>query len=154
MGTGIAAQLASVRDCKRLMLETPYYDFPAVVSRYLPIYPVRWMLHYELPTHQYLQQVEAPVTLFHGTSDGVVAYKNSKRLLPLLKPADELITIEGAAIITCTTTRKWCSSWILCWLYNSTGTTCCDLFFRIFSGMVSRISCFITSMRRCFTRLR
>jgi uncharacterized protein len=54
-------------------------------------------LHYELPTHQYIQQVEAPVTLFHGTSDGVVAYKNSERLLPLLKPVDELVTIDGGS---------------------------------------------------------
>jgi hypothetical protein len=97
MGTGIAAQLASVRDCKRLILETPYYDFPAVVSRYLPIYPVRWMLHYDLPTHQYLQMIKAPVTLFHGTDDGVVAYKNSTRLLPLIQGHGELITIEGGS---------------------------------------------------------
>ena len=26
MGTGIAAQLASIRDCRHLILETPYYD--------------------------------------------------------------------------------------------------------------------------------
>ncbi|MBI3137261.1 MAG: alpha/beta fold hydrolase [Sphingobacteriales bacterium] len=97
MGTGIAAQLASVRDCRRLILETPYYDFPAVVSHYLPVYPVRWMLHYELPTHDYLKLVKAPVTIFHGTADGVVPYKNSKRLQPLLKPADELVTIKGGS---------------------------------------------------------
>ena len=97
MGTGIAAQLASVRSCKRLILETPYYDFPAVVSHYLPVYPVRWMLHYDLPTHEYLQRVQAPVTLFHGTSDWIVPYKNAKRLQPLLKPADELFTIKGGS---------------------------------------------------------
>lgn len=97
MGTGIAAQLASVRDCKRLILETPYYDFPAVVSRYLPIYPVRWMLHYDLPTHEYLPLVKSPVTLFHGTNDGVVAYKNSTRLLPLIQGQGELVTIDGGS---------------------------------------------------------
>lgn len=97
MGTGIAAQLASIRDCKRLILETPYYDFPSVVSHYLPIYPVRWMLHYQMPTHQYIKNLSAPVTIFHGTDDGTVTYKNSKRLLPLLKPKDELITIKGGS---------------------------------------------------------
>jgi len=97
MGTGIAAQLASTRDCKRLILETPYYDFPAVVSHYLPIYPAKWMLHYQLPTYQYLQHVTAPITIFHGTKDRVVTYKNSKRLLPFLKSTDELISIEGGS---------------------------------------------------------
>ena len=96
-GTGIAAQLASVRDCKRLILETPYYDFPAVVSRFFPVYPVRWMLHYQIPTYQYLQEVSAPITIFHGTSDGIVTYTNSRRLAPLLKPIDELVTIRGGS---------------------------------------------------------
>ena len=97
MGTGIAAQLASVRDCKRLILETPYYDFPSVVRHYLPIYPVRWLLKYQLPTHRYLQNVRAPVTLFHGTADRVVTYRNARRLEQLFKPGDELITVKGGS---------------------------------------------------------
>ncbi len=95
MGTGIAAQLASIRDCKRLILETPYYDFPSVISHYLPIYPVRWMLHYDIPTYQYLKNVSAPVTIFQGTKDRLIPYSNAKRLKPSLKPADEFITIQG-----------------------------------------------------------
>ena len=80
MGTGIAAQLASIRDCKRLILETPYYDFPSVISHYLPIYPVRWMLHYDLPTYEYLKNVSAPITIFQGTNDMLVTYGNAIRL--------------------------------------------------------------------------
>jgi pimeloyl-ACP methyl ester carboxylesterase len=97
MGTGIAAQLASIRPCKRLILETPYYDFPSVISHYLPIYPVRWMLHYELPTYKYLTTVSAPITILQGTDDGLVTYDNAKRLKPLLKQADEFITIQGGS---------------------------------------------------------
>jgi alpha-beta hydrolase superfamily lysophospholipase len=95
MGTGIAAQLASIRDCHRLILETPYYDFPSVISHYLPIYPVRWMLHYSIPTHEYLEKVKAPVTIFQGTKDRLVTYSNAKQLKPLLKTGDEFITIKG-----------------------------------------------------------
>lgn len=95
MGTGIAAQLASTKLCRRLILETPYYDFPSVIKHYLPVYPVRWMLHYQIPTYKYLQTVKAPVTIFHGTNDWIVQYKNSKKLLPFLKKSDELVTIKG-----------------------------------------------------------
>lgn len=95
MGTGIAAQLASVRNCRRLMLETPYYDFPSVISHYLPFYPVRWMLHYEIPTHDYLQSVKAPISIFQGTKDRLVTYSNAIQLKPLLKTSDEFITISG-----------------------------------------------------------
>jgi pimeloyl-ACP methyl ester carboxylesterase len=95
MGTGIAAQLASVRDCRRLILETPYYDFPSVVKHYLPIYPMNWMLHYQLPTYKYLPSVTAPINIFHGTNDRVITYKNAKQLKPLLKKTDEFTIIDG-----------------------------------------------------------
>lgn len=95
MGTGIAAQVASIRDCKKLILETPYYDFPSVISHYLPIYPVRRMLHYEIPTYQYLAKVQEPITIFQGTKDRIITYSNAKRLTALLKSTDEFITIRG-----------------------------------------------------------
>jgi pimeloyl-ACP methyl ester carboxylesterase len=95
MGTGIAAQLASIRDCKRVILETPYYDFPSVVKNYLPIYPLHRMLHYQLPTNQYITKIIAPISIFQGTKDRVINYRNAKRLEPLLKPTDEFISVKG-----------------------------------------------------------
>lgn len=97
MGTGIAAYLASRHDCKRLILETPYYSMHALVSHYLPIFAVSRLIHYRLPTYEYLPQVLAPVTIFHGTSDGVIPYSQAAKLQPLLKPADQFITIEGGS---------------------------------------------------------
>lgn len=95
MGTGIAARLASREKCSRLILETPYYDLPSVIQRYLPLFPVSKLLHYELPTHRYLQYTKSPVTILQGTDDGVIAYRNANRLRPFLKTTDEFITIEG-----------------------------------------------------------
>jgi pimeloyl-ACP methyl ester carboxylesterase len=97
LGSGIAAQLASVRDCKALILETPYYSFPSVLGSYLPIYPMEKMVHFKIPTWQYLQNVTAPVTIFHGTDDGVIRYRNGKRLIPYLKKGDEFVTIEDGS---------------------------------------------------------
>lgn len=97
MGSGIATQLAAIRDCKYLLLETPYYSFPSVVGTYAPIYPVERMIRFKIPTWQYLQQVTAPVVIFHGTDDGVIRYSNAKRLLPYLKKGDQFITIENGS---------------------------------------------------------
>jgi pimeloyl-ACP methyl ester carboxylesterase len=96
-GTGIATELASKVSCKRLILETPYYDFPAVAKQYLFIYPIDNMLHYKFPTYRYLQQVKAPVTIIHGTGDWVISYNNAKRLLPFLKSGDEFVTIKNGS---------------------------------------------------------
>ncbi len=97
LGSGIAAQLASVRDCKRLILETPYYSLTSLVRIYLWMYPLDLLLHYHLPTHDYLTKVTAPVSIFHGSSDGVIPYFNARRLRDFLKKDDEFITIEGGS---------------------------------------------------------
>lgn len=93
MGTGIASYLASREECRRLILETPYYDMPSVIRHYLPVYPIERLLHYKLPNYLYLPSVKAPVSIFHGTRDAVISYSNATRLRRFLKPADEFITI-------------------------------------------------------------
>jgi pimeloyl-ACP methyl ester carboxylesterase len=97
MGTGIASQLAAVRDCRRLILETPYYDFPSILRPYLFLYPLEDILRYQFPTYRYLPRVTAPITLLHGTADGIVRYSNAVDLLPLLKKGDELVTVPGGS---------------------------------------------------------
>jgi alpha-beta hydrolase superfamily lysophospholipase len=95
LGTGIAAQLSSVKKCKRLILESPYYSVENLASRYAWMYPVQWMIHYKIPAYQYLQKVKAPVTIFHGTNDETIPFSNSEKLQPFLKTGDELIAVEG-----------------------------------------------------------
>jgi len=95
MGTGIAAQMATKRDCKVLILEAPYYSFPSIIGSWLPVYPLNKMIKFKLPTYQYLQDVTNPVVIFHGSSDNTIPYRNSKRLKQYLKPIDEYVTIEG-----------------------------------------------------------
>jgi pimeloyl-ACP methyl ester carboxylesterase len=97
MGTGIAAELAAVRDCRYLILETPYYSMSSLAKHYFPIYPVDRMMHYHFPTNEYLPKVTAPVILFHGTDDGIIPYSNAQKLRPLLKSGDEFITIPGGS---------------------------------------------------------
>ena len=97
IGTGIAANLASVRDCKKLILETPYYSLTSLTKILCWMYPVNLMLKFKLPIHEYLPKINAPITIFHGTSDGVIPFWNVRRLLPLLKPIDEFITIRGGS---------------------------------------------------------
>jgi len=97
MGTGIAAWLAARKNCRQLILETPYYSMTSLAAHYFPLYPVKDMIRYKLPSYQYLQEVIVPVTIFHGTDDGVIPYSNAKKLLPYLKASDRFITIEGGS---------------------------------------------------------
>lgn len=79
LGTGIASQLAAIRDCRQLILETPYYSTQSLAQRLLPIYPS--LLKYELKTADYFEKIKVPVTLLHGTDDLTVPYSESKKII-------------------------------------------------------------------------
>ena len=93
-GTGLAAYVAANTNCKRLILETPYYSIPDLFGCYAFIYPTQRMSVYKVPTNEYLQKVNYPITIFHGTDDGVIPYRCAAKLKNILKPTDEFITIE------------------------------------------------------------
>jgi alpha-beta hydrolase superfamily lysophospholipase len=94
LGSGPASQLAAIRDCKFLVLETPYYDLPSLVSYYLPVYPVHRMIKYEFPVGKHLEKVTAPVFIFHGDDDFTIPISEASRLKESLKKGDEFIEIE------------------------------------------------------------
>lgn len=93
-GTGIAAYVAAESNNQRLILETPYYSIPSLFSCYAPIYPTFKMANYKIPVHVFLTDINYPITIFHGTNDGVIPYRNAARLKAILKPTDEFITIK------------------------------------------------------------
>jgi pimeloyl-ACP methyl ester carboxylesterase len=93
IGTGVAAQLASIKPCKRLILETPYYSIAALAKHYFFMYPVLPVRRYYFPTYQYLQKIKAPVTILHGTADELIPYRQAKDLAAQNKQVD-LITIQ------------------------------------------------------------
>lgn len=98
LGTGIATYLASKNKPKQLILETPYYSILDVAKDRFPIFPVEKLLKYKFPTHQFIEQVSCPFTIFHGTNDQVVPYASAKKLFEKSsKEKATFITIDGGA---------------------------------------------------------
>jgi len=96
LGTAVATQLASVRDCRRLVLESPFYSMTDMAMRFAPIFPYSIMLEYKFPTNEFIKKVTSPVTIIHGTADGTVPIASGRKLEKFLKPGDKFIAIEGA----------------------------------------------------------
>ena len=96
LGTGIAAYVASASHAKLLVLETPYYSIPALFGTYAFIYPVSQMSTYKIPTYKYVEEVDFPVVIFHGTRDNVIPLSCAEKLKKQLKPADKFIIVPGA----------------------------------------------------------
>ncbi len=107
LGTGIAAYVASNTKAKMLILETPYYSIPALFNCYAPIYPTAAMATFKIPTYEYIQSVKYQITIFHGTSDGVIPYRSSLKLKAFLKPIDTYITIPNADHININKTKLY-----------------------------------------------
>ena len=96
LGTGLAANLASSNHPKQLILQAPYYNIADMMYREFPFIPT-FILRYKFETNVFVQNCKMPITIFHGTADGVIPYSNAEKLKPFLKPADQFVTIEGGS---------------------------------------------------------
>lgn len=79
LGSGFAARLASQNHPRMLILTSPLYSLLRTIHRYLPFMPAKPFLRYNLPTFQYLKNVQCPIYIIHGSDD---------RLVPLSTAAD------------------------------------------------------------------
>lgn len=89
LGSGIAAYLAAHNRPRKLILETPYYSLMDVAQDRFPFLPVKQMLTYELKSFEYVQQVKAPIRIFHGTEDSVVPFSSGNKLYEAIPNADK-----------------------------------------------------------------
>lgn len=94
IGSGPAACLAAHNSPAQLILQAPYYSLTDLTQHIYPIVPAG-MLKYKFPTYEYVTQVKAPITVFHGDQDEVIYYESSVKLKAHLKPTDEMITLKG-----------------------------------------------------------
>jgi pimeloyl-ACP methyl ester carboxylesterase len=96
LGTGVAGYLAAKRDCRALVLETPYYSLDNLAGQYAFMLPVGYLMRYHLPLHQYLLEVTAPVTVVHGTRDELIPLSQAAMLANMLKPTDKMYIVPNA----------------------------------------------------------
>lgn len=94
IGTGLAAQLASVNDPKLLILKAPYYNMTDLIKHYFKIIP-SFLIRYKFSTNEYIIKLKCPVIIFHGDKDEVIYHGSSLKLAKLFKKEDELIILEG-----------------------------------------------------------
>ncbi|TXB66662.1 lysophospholipase [Vicingus serpentipes] len=95
IGTCPAAYVAAKNNPKHLVLKAPYYSMLDLVHHYYSFVP-GFMVKYKLRTNEYVKEVKAPITIFHGTDDKIIPVENAYKLQAILKPAnDTLIIVEG-----------------------------------------------------------
>jgi fermentation-respiration switch protein FrsA (DUF1100 family) len=96
LGTGIAAYIAANNKPGKLILETPYYNFVSLAQFHMPIFPAKLALKYRFKSNEYVQRVNCPIYIFHGTADRVVPYEQGQRLFESIGMGKAtMYTIEG-----------------------------------------------------------
>ncbi|MGI4867330.1 MAG: alpha/beta hydrolase [Janthinobacterium lividum] len=97
VGTGPAAWLAARHRPRLLLLHAPYYSMADMAAHTIKLWPILpgWLLRYPLPTNEFVQQVRAPIVLFHGDHDALIPYTSSARLRALLPGDAQLIGLPG-----------------------------------------------------------
>ncbi len=96
LGTGIATYLASKNQPRQLVLETPYYSILDVAKHRFPIFPMERLLKYKFPTNEFIVDANCPITIFHGTADGIVPFSSAEKLYGVAsKNSTQFIKIDG-----------------------------------------------------------
>lgn len=97
LGTTFATYVSSRNYVRQLILEAPFYSMEDEAHSRYPFLPTGLLLRYTFPTYEYIDQVQAPITVVHGTEDRVVAYEHGQRLFTAIPSVDkDFITIQGA----------------------------------------------------------
>ncbi|MFC7357293.1 alpha/beta hydrolase [Jejudonia soesokkakensis] len=95
LGSGFATKLASMNHPKLLILDAPYYSLTKVTGRYMPFMPLSVILKYPMPTFKWLQYVNCPVHIIHGTNDKLIPFKSSVKLSQIKPNLTRLYPIIG-----------------------------------------------------------
>lgn len=95
LGSGIATRLASEVSAAQLILETPFYNLPELLLHYVPFIGDKIPWEYQFRSDRCIVEVTVPITIFHGTEDEVVPYKEGKKFEQLLGRRARFVTIEG-----------------------------------------------------------
>ena len=95
LGSGFAANLASNNNPRYLILDAPYFNFTKVVTRFLPILPMRFVLRFHMRTDIWLPEVNCHTYILYGTKDWLIPISNSEKLQALNPRKITLIRIKG-----------------------------------------------------------
>lgn len=96
LGSGVATQLAAAVPARMLILETPFFNLRDVMKSYLPLMGSGALPSaYGFRSDLFIQQVQMPIHIFHGTQDGVVPYREGYRFKTLLGDRVDFLTLPG-----------------------------------------------------------
>ena len=95
LGSGFATKLASTNNPRMLILDAPYYSVSHIAKRFLPLMPMSLVLRFPIKTYKWIQYVQCPIKILHGTSDKLIPFKTSIKLSKIKPEITRLYPVIG-----------------------------------------------------------
>lgn len=96
LGSGVAVQMAAEYKAAGLVLETPFSSAAAVAAAIYPFIPARLLLKDRYDNIAKISGIHPmPVLVMHGTADGVVPFKEGKKLFEAANDPKKFVTVDG-----------------------------------------------------------
>jgi fermentation-respiration switch protein FrsA (DUF1100 family) len=96
LGSGPATYVASQREAKALLLETPLLSAANVAVQRYPFMPAFWLMHDQFRVDEWIVNVSEPVLVAHGTGDKTVDASNGEAVYALAPNKGELWIVPNA----------------------------------------------------------
>ncbi len=94
LGAAVATEMAYRGQGRGLILLSPFTSVPDLAARFVPLLPLRWMVHDRFDNLAKAPAIGLPVLVVHGTRDGVVPASMGRALAGAF-PRARLELIEG-----------------------------------------------------------
>ena len=96
LGSGPATYVASQRDADALLLETPFDSAVSVAAARYGFLPVGLLMHDQFRVDEWLDDVDEPVFVAHGTADRTIGFQHGQRVYDLAPIKAGFFAVAGA----------------------------------------------------------
>lgn len=96
LGGAVAAWLAKQHHPGALILASSFTSVPDVASAVYPLFPVRWLAHFEYDTKRSLGDVACPVLVIHSPEDEIIPFSHGQDLFQQAKDPKAFLEIRGS----------------------------------------------------------
>jgi uncharacterized protein len=93
LGSGLATYVASKRPSDMLMLITPYDKLVEVGQNLYPWFPVKFFMKYQIPSVSWLDKIQVPIRIIHGTRDETIHPQRARTLYEKAKELNKDVEI-------------------------------------------------------------
>lgn len=96
LGSGVAVQLAALREVAGLILEAPFTSVAEVAQRHYPFVPAAALVRDRFDSRSAIGKVKAPILILHGARDRIVPVRFGRALFEAAPDPKEFWLADGA----------------------------------------------------------